>query len=150
MNLPERFDLTCVNEKGEKERIVMIHSAIMGSIERFTAVLLEHMDGKLPLWLSPVHVKILPVSESHADYARHVYEQLCMGDLRGEVDDSSETLGKKIRKAKVEKVPYVLVVGDKEAGDATATLESRDKGKLGALPVADIIVQLKEEIKTRV
>jgi len=149
MNLPERFDLSCVNEKGEKERIVMVHSAIMGSIERFTAVLLEHLDGKLPLWLSPVHVKILPVSESQADYARHVYEQLCMGDLRVEVDDSSETLGKKIRKAKVDKVPYVLVVGDKEAGDGTATLESRDKGKVGALPVVEIVTQLKEEIKTR-
>jgi len=149
LNLPERFDLTCVNEKGEHERIVMIHSAIMGSIERFTAVLLEHLEGKLPLWLSPVHVKLLPVSETHATYARHLFEEMLMGGLRVSLDDSAETLGKRIRAGKVEKVPYLIVVGDEEVNAKTATLESRDKGKLGAFPISEIITRLQEEIRAR-
>ena len=149
MNLPERFDLTCVNEKGEHERIVMIHSAIMGSIERFTAVLLEHLEGKLPLWLSPVHVKLLPVSETHATYARHLFEEMLMGGIRVSLDDSAETLGKRIRAGKVEKVPYLIVVGDEEVNAKTATLESRDKGKLGAFPISEIITRLQEEIRAR-
>ena len=149
LNLPERFDLTCVNEKGEHERIVMIHSAIMGSIERFTAVLLEHLEGKLPLWLSPVHVKLLPVSETHAMYARHLFEEMLMGGIRASLDDSAETLGKRIRAGKVEKVPYLIVVGDEEVNAKTATLESRDKGKLGAFPISEIISKLQEEIRAR-
>ena len=148
-NLPDRFGLSCINEKGEKERIVMIHSAIMGSIERFTAVLLEHLEGKLPLWLSPVHVKVLPVAESHAMYARTLYEKLTMGGLRVVVDDSAETLGKRIRAAKMEKVPYLLVVGDDEMHEDTATLESRDKGKMGTFPIDDITSRLQEELRAR-
>ena len=149
LNLPERFDLTCVNEKGEHERIVMIHSAIMGSIERFTAVLLEHLEGKLPLWLSPVHVKLLPVSETHATYARHLFEEMLMGGLRVSLDDSAQTLRKRIRAGKVEKVPYLIVVGDEEVNAKTATLESRDKGKLRAFPISEIIARLQEEIRAR-
>jgi len=148
MNLPERFDLTCVNEKGEKERIVMIHSAIMGSIERFVAVLLEHLEGKLPLWLSPVQVKVLPVSEKHATYASDIAKELREVSIRVELDDSNETLGKRIRNAKTEKVPYLLVVGDDEVSGKTATLEGR-KGKIGALPLPDIITRLTEEVRSR-
>ena len=148
-NLPDRFGLSCINEKGEKERIVMIHSAIMGSIERFTAVLLEHLEGKLPLWLSPVHVKVLPVAESHAMYARTLYEKLTMGGLRVVVDDSAETLGKRIRAGKMEKVPYLIVVGDEEMHEDTATLESRDKGKMGTFPIDDITSRLQEELRAR-
>ena len=149
LNLPERFDLTCVNEKGEKERIVMVHAAIMGSIERFLSVLLEHLGGTLPLWLSPVQAKIIPISEKHASYAIGVVEQLKGANIRAELDTSNETLGKKIRSAKVEKIPYLLVVGDAEMDAQTATLEGRG-GKVGSLPLAEIIERLKDESERRV
>lgn len=147
MNMPERFDLTCINEKGEHERIVMIHAAIMGSIERFLSVILERSNGVLPLWLSPVQVKTLPVSEKHASYAADILAQLKAADIRAETD-ASDSLGKRIRNAKMEKVPYLLVVGDEEVGAKTATLEGR-AGKLGAFPVAEIISRIQEEIRTR-
>jgi threonyl-tRNA synthetase len=148
LNIPERFDLVCINEKGEKERIAMIHSAIMGSLERFVAVLLEHLGGTLPLWLSPVQAAILPIAESHKAFASEVLAQLKEAGIRAELDDSNETLGKKVREAKTQKVPYVLVIGDAEIKDKTATLESRE-GKEGALPIPDIISKLKEEIAAR-
>jgi len=148
MNIPERFDLTCVNEKGEKERIVMIHAAITGSLERCAAVLLEHYDGVLPTWLSPVQAKVLSVSEKHAKYAQEITEQMKTAGIRTELDISNETLGKKISEAKREKVPYFLVLGDKEVEDATATLEGRG-GKVGTLKIEEIISKLKEEITNR-
>ncbi|HXK38536.1 MAG TPA: threonine--tRNA ligase [Candidatus Paceibacterota bacterium] len=148
MNMPERFDLNCINEKGEKERIVMIHAAIMGSIERFMSIILEHLNGAFPLWLSPVQAKVIPVSVSQAGYAREVFEQLRDNAVRAELDDSNETLGKRIRNAKVEKANYILVVGDEEIKSQTATLEGRT-GKIGALAVEEIIRKLKEEISSR-
>ncbi len=148
MNQPERFDLTCTNEKGEKERVVMIHCAIMGSIERFSAVLLEHLAGNLPTWLSPVQVKILPVSEKHGAYAQELLEKMRAADIRAEIDEH-DSLGKRIRAAKLEKVPYTLVIGDAEVADFTATLESRDEGKIGALAIEEIVARLSEEIKSR-
>jgi len=148
-NLPERFDLVCINEKGEHERIVMIHSAIMGSIERFMAVLLEHTAGILPLWLSPVQVKILSVSEKHANYAQEVVAELKNANIRAEVDDSNESLGKKIHTAKTEKIPYLLVVGDKEVEAKTVSVESRDNGKLDITMLTDFIARVNEEIKIR-
>jgi threonyl-tRNA synthetase len=149
MNIPERFDLTCVNEKGEKERIVMIHAAITGSIERCAAILIEHYAGAFPTWLSPVQARVIPIADLHKEFAHEVLKQLKVAGIRAEVDESNETLGKKIREAKTQKVAYMLVVGDKEVTDKTATLESRDKGKIGALSVADIISKLKEEISSR-
>ena len=157
MNLPERFDLTCNNEKGEKERIVMIHCAVMGSIERFVAVMLEHLGGVLPLWLAPEQARILPIADAHHAFASAVYDQLKAAGIRAEVDLSSESLGKKIRAAKLEKIPYTLVIGDAEVASGTATLESRDialkqpdtKGKIGQLAIMDIIATLTEEIKNR-
>lgn len=149
MQLPERFDLSCVNEKGEKERIVMIHSAIMGSIERFVAVVLEHLEGMLPLWLSPVQVKVLPIGESHFEYAKSVFEKLKAEGVRAELDESNESLGKKIRNAKTDKIPYSLVIGDKEIADSKVTVESRDNGNLGQTLVDELVLKLKEEIKNR-
>ena len=148
MNLPERFDLSCVNEKGEKERIVMIHSAITGSIERCVAIILEHLEGVLPLWLAPVQVKVLPIGESHFDYAKEVFESLRSEGIRAELDLSSESLGKKIRNAKTDKVFYTLVIGDKEVEDKTVTVEGREE-KLGAMSVDEFILKVKEEIKNR-
>lgn len=124
--LPERFDLTCVNEQGEKERVVMIHAAIAGSLERFTAVLIEHLGGNFPLWLAPVQLAIIPVADAHNEYATKVYDELKAIGLRVEMDDSKESMGKKIRNAKKAKLPYFLVIGDKEMTDKTVTLESRD------------------------
>lgn len=148
MNLPERFDLTCVNEEGEKERIVMIHSAITGSLERCAAVLIEHYAGAFPTWLSPVQARILPIANTHQPFAQEVLQSLKEAGIRAEVDESSETLGKKIRDAKTHKIPYLLVIGDQEVADNTATLEGRE-GKIGALSVADIIEKLTVEIKNR-
>jgi threonyl-tRNA synthetase len=148
LNLPERFDLSCINEQGQKERIVMIHSAITGSLERCIAVLLEHLDGVLPAWLSPVQAVVLPISEAHAAFAQDTLERLREAGIRAEADYSGESLGKKIRQAKTEKVPYLLVIGDQEVASGTVTLEGRE-GKLGAFPVQDIVTKLQDEIRSR-
>lgn len=149
MNLPERFDLTCTNEKGEKERIVMIHCAIMGSLERFSAVLIEHTGGNFPTWLSPVQVAILPVSEKHAEYANSVRDALVSAGVRVEVD-GEESLGKRIRAAKLMKLPYVIVIGDTEVNDKTVTVESRDEGKLDPVSIETFVSKIQSEIATRV
>lgn len=149
MNIPERFDLTCVNEKGEKERIVMIHAAIAGSIERCAAILIEHYAGAFPTWLSPVQAQVLPIGEGHAAFAEEVLAQLKDAGIRADIDAGGESLGKKIREAKAEKIPYTLVIGDAEVSANTASLESRDKGKVGVLPITEIVSKLVEEIKTR-
>lgn len=149
MNLPERFDLTCTNEKGEKERIVMIHAAITGSIERCTAVLLEHLGGNFPTWLSPVQVRVLPIGESHFAYATEVMDALKAANIRVELDISDETLGKKIRNTKTEKIPYALVIGDKEVAEKKVTVESRDAGNLGQMSPEDLVSKLSQEIKER-
>jgi threonyl-tRNA synthetase len=125
MNMPERFDLTCINEEGKKERITMIHCAIMGSIERFTAVLIEHLGGNFPLWLSPEQIRVIPVADAHHQYAQSVYDALKAIGIRATLDDSNESLGKKIRSAKQDKLPYFVVVGDKEVAAKNVTLESR-------------------------
>lgn len=148
MNLPERFDLTCVNEKGEKERIVMIHCAIMGSIERFAAVLIEHLGGNFPLWLSPVQVRVLPISEKHVTFAQGVSDELIHAGIRVELDESGETLGKKIRQAKTERIPYFLVIGDKEVESKTLTVEHRD-GTTEKLHIDSLLTKLAQEIQER-
>ncbi|OGG76371.1 threonine--tRNA ligase [Candidatus Kaiserbacteria bacterium RIFCSPLOWO2_01_FULL_55_19] len=149
MNMPERFDLTCINEKGEKERIVMIHAAIMGSIERFLSVLIEHLQGAFPLWLSPVQARVLSVSEKHTAYAHEVEKELKAAGIRADSDDANESLGKKIRNAKTEKIPYLLVVGDAEVEAKTVSVDSRDHGKLDSLSIGDFIARAHEEIKRR-
>jgi threonyl-tRNA synthetase len=149
MNIPERFDLTCINEHGEKERVVMIHAAIAGSLERCAAILIEHYGGAFPTWLCPVQARVLPIGEAHFAYAQEVLERLKEADIRADMDNSNESLGRKIRDAKTEKIPYTLVIGDAEVAAGTATLESRDNGKIGALSIADITTKLSDEILTR-
>jgi len=149
MNMPERFDLTCINEKGEKERIVMIHAAIMGSIERFLSVLIEHLGGAFPMWLAPVQVKVLPISEKNNVYANEVLAALRAASIRADLDDANESLGKKIRNAKTEKIPYLLVVGDKEVEAKTISVDSRDHGKLDTMTVVGFIARATEEITLR-
>ena len=145
---PKRFELTCVNEKGEKEDVAMLHVAIMGSIERFLSVMIEHFAGAFPLWLSPVQATIVPIGERQEEYSRNVFETLKAAGIRAELDTSGDSLGKKIRNVKTAKVPYVLVVGDKEVEANTITLESR-AGNEGALSVEALIERLKKEIDTR-
>ena len=149
MNLPDRFDLTCTNEKGEKERIVMIHAAIAGSLERCTAILLEHFGGNFPLWLSPVQVKIIPVRENHNAYAEEVFEKLKTLNIRAQIDAEDENLGSKVRDAKTNKIPYWIVIGDKEIESGNLTLESRDNGNLGAFPTDEVLSKLQTEIAER-
>ncbi len=148
MNLPERFDLTCVNEKGEKERIVMIHSAITGSIERCTAILIEHFEGKFPLWLSPVQVKVIPVRENHNEYAENVFKMLKEKGIRVELDNGDENLGTKVRDAKTNKLPYWIVLGDKEVESGKVTLESRSGEKV-ELTQDELLEKLLSEINLK-
>ncbi|MBI4155848.1 MAG: threonine--tRNA ligase [Candidatus Zambryskibacteria bacterium] len=149
VNMPERFDLTCVNEKGEKERIVMIHAAIMGSFERFLSIIIEHCSGNFPLWLSPVQVKVIPVRESHNAYAKKVFEMLKENNIRTELDDADENLGGKVRDAKNNKIPYWIVVGDKEMESGKVTLESRDEGGLGQMSKEEVLEKLLAEIRDK-
>ena len=147
--LPERFDLSFINEKGEKERPVVIHRAISGSLERFIGVMIEHFAGAFPLWLSPEHIRILPISDAHLPYAQKTLDTLRTAGLRATLDDASESLGKKIRGVRLEKLPYWIVIGDKEVESNTVSLESRAGGALGAVSVSDLVQKLTEEIQAR-
>ena len=146
-NLPERFNLSFVNNKGEKERPVVIHRAISGSLERFMGVLIEHFAGAFPLWLSPVQVKIVPIGENEIEYAKSFASLLAENDIRYEIDESNESLGKKIRNAKMEKVPYVAVIGKKEVESKRVTLEGRTE-KFD-LSLDETISKLAKEIKEK-
>jgi threonyl-tRNA synthetase len=149
MNMPERFDLECTNEKGERERIVMIHAAIMGSIERYLSVLIEHFAGAFPLWLSPVQVKIIPIKENHFNFAKEVSGSLEKANIRFELDLGNDGFGKKVRQAKNEKVPYFLIIGDKEIEAKKVTIESRDKGQLGQVSVEEAVNKFQKEIEEK-
>lgn len=150
-NQPERFDLFCINESGEQERIVMIHAAIMGSIERFLAVYIEHTAGNFPTWLSPIQAVIVPVSEKQTDYAETVMKKLTdeIPDLRVELDVRSESMGKRIREAAKQKVPYILVVGDKEIESKAVSVRGRNDEDLGSIPINDFTHRLQTEISER-
>jgi len=149
MNQPERFNLTCINEKGEQERIVMLHAAIMGSIERFLSILIEHTAGAFSLWLAPVQVKVIPVRTNHNDYAKKIFEMLKENNIRAELADEDENLGTKVRDAKNNKTPYWIVIGDKEIEAGKLTLESRDSGQLGQISQEELISKLTKEIKDK-
>lgn len=138
MNMPDRFDLFCINEEGSKERIVMIHAAIMGSIERFMSILIEHCAGAFPFWLSPVQIAILPVGEDIYEYAEEINLTLKRLGYRTEMK-LNDTLGKRIRETKVEKIPYTLVLGKQEQEGKTITLESYSKGKVGVFPLQELL-----------
>jgi threonyl-tRNA synthetase len=147
-NLPERFDLTCTNEKGEKERIVMIHAAIAGSLERFTAVIIEHLAGAFPTWLAPEQVCIVPVADAHSEYAHRVLAELKKTGVRANLKEATDSLGKRIRNAKKAKVPYTLVLGDKEQGAQSVTAEMRDGNKL-EVSLSEFIERITKEIATK-
>ncbi len=140
--MPERFDLTCINEQGEKERVVMIHAAIAGSLERFTAVLIEHLGGNFPLRFAPVQLAVIPVADAHHEYAAVVVDELQTAGYRVELYDENESMGKKIRQAKQAKLPFFIVVGDKEVQDQTVTLESRDSDETETLLLTELSERL--------
>lgn len=147
-NMPERFGLEYTDSDGSKKTPVMIHRAIAGSLERFLSVIIEHFAGAFPLWLSPVQVRVLTVSDKHKAYAEEVYETLREAGIRTELDDSDESLGKKIRNAKTEKLPYFLVIGDKEIESKNVTVEHRD-GSSEELPTENLIEKLKSETESK-
>ncbi len=148
-NLPVRFDLTYIGADNAAHRPVMIHRAPFGSMERFCGVLIEHFGGDFPLWLAPEQVRLLPISDKVMDYAKATFDQLLAADLRVTLDTHSDKLGAKIRRAELEKVPYVLVLGQKEAEALSASVRSRAKGDEGVHPVAELITRFKREAATR-
>lgn len=148
-NQPDRFDLTYVGADNTTHRPIMIHRALLGSIERFFGILIEHYAGNFPPWLAPVQAKILPVSEKHLDYAREVYDALKAAGLRPKLDDTDEKLGYKIRRAELEKVPYALIVGGRESENRTVGVRKRLDGDQGAISIDDFIAQLKTEVDER-
>ena len=147
--LPQRFEAEYVAEDGTKKRPIMIHRVCFGSIERFIGILIEHYAGKFPVWLAPVQVKVIPVSEKSMEYASGVYEKLKAAGIRVELDHKDEKVGYKIRQAQLEKVPYMLVLGEKEAAEGAITVRSRDKGDLGRAQLDDFIQEIKKLTETR-
>lgn len=148
--LPLRFNCEYIGADGEKHRPIMIHRVAFGSIERFIGILIEHFAGAFPTWLSPVQVKVLPISEKYMDYAEKVFAQLKEAGIRVEIDNRAEKIGYKIREARLQKVPYMLVVGAKEEEEGKVSVRSRFLGDEGAKDLGEFIVSLKEEIKDRV
>jgi threonyl-tRNA synthetase len=149
INLPERFDLFCINETGERERIVMIHCAIMGSIERFMSIFIEHCAAHFPLWLAPSQVAILPVAEGHEQHSANVGMELMKHGIRCEYMNSEESLGKRIRAGETQRIPYLLVIGDKEIAENSVTVRNiRTKNQV-AVPLQEFIATLTDDIAAR-
>ena len=148
-NMPERFELTYTGADNAEHPPVMIHRALMGSYERFIGILLEHLDGELPVWLAPVQAIVLPIADRHVDYARDVVERLTAQGLRAELDDRTESVGRKIRDAELRKIPYMLVVGDREQEAGEVALREHREGDAGSLGVDAFIERLNGEVRAR-
>jgi len=148
-NLPRRFGLEYVGSDGHLHTPVMVHRALFGSIERFFGVLIEHYTGAFPVWLAPVQAVVLPISDKHAPYAREVQEELRRANVRVQLDDRNEKLNARIRDAQLQKVPFMLVVGDREAQNRTVSVRRRDTGDAGTRPLAEFIDWTRQLIDTR-
>jgi threonyl-tRNA synthetase len=147
--MPEKLDINYVGEDGQKHRPVMIHRTIYGSIERFIAILIEHYAGAFPLWLCPVQVRVLPISDRHEEYAREIAAKFTAGDMRCEVDERREKISYKIREAQMDKVPYILIVGDKEMENGTVAVRHRGEGDVGASDTMELVNKIKQEIEKK-
>src|SRR5690606_4312932 len=147
--MPERFELEYVGPDGNRHRPVMIHRAIYGSLERFIGILIEHYAGAFPLWLAPVQGVVLPVAEAHAPYARQVWERLREAGFRVELDDRDEKLGYRIRQAEVQKVPYMLVVGGREAETGQVTVRRRGEREQVTQSLEELVATWREEVAAR-
>jgi threonyl-tRNA synthetase len=146
-NLPERFDLTYIGSDNEKHRPVMIHRAPFGSMERFVAVLIEHCAGNFPLWLTPDQVTILPISEKYQQYAEKVLHLLKQHEIRGLIDDRSEKTGRKIRDAELKKIPYMLIVGEREESEGSVSVRRHGKGDLGSFSIEEFAKMVNDEVE---
>jgi threonyl-tRNA synthetase len=149
MQLPERFDLTYTGEDGLKHRPVMIHRVVYGSIERFIGILIENYAGAFPLWLAPKQIMVMPITDKQKDYAKKVYDELFAAGYRVHMDDRSEKIGYKIREAQVQKIPYMLVLGEKEVQDGTVAVRHRGEGDIGAMKLADLMNRMHKEIASK-
>lgn len=147
--LPERFELEYTGADGQKHRPIMIHRVVFGSIERFIGILIEHFAGAFPLWLAPEQVRILPISERHHEKAREIYQQLFNAGMRVEIDERSEKIGYKIREAQLQKIPYMLIIGDKEAESGTVSVRRRGEGDLGAVKTEAFLATALAEITAK-
>jgi threonyl-tRNA synthetase len=145
-NLPERFELDYIGSDNQKHRPVMIHRAPFGSMERFVAVLIEHTGGKFPLWLTPDQVVVMPISEKHNDYAKKVFNYLTDNDIRGLMDERNEKIGKKIRDNELKKIPYLIIVGEKEAESQLVSVRKHGEGDQGSMPLNEFVSFLLKEI----
>ncbi len=148
--MPQRFDLTYIGSDGEKHRPVMIHRVIFGSIERFIGILIEHFAGKFPVWLAPVQVKILPIVDKYNDYADKIADEMRAHDIRVELDVRNEKVGYKIREAQLEKVPYMVIIGEKEMSSNKISVRSRDQGELGSQEIKSFIQKIENEVKNKI
>ena len=146
---PKKFNLVYTDKDGKEKNPVMVHRAILGSYERFLALIIEHFAGAFPVWLSPVQVSIIPISEKHLEYANSIKQKLLENNIRLEIRDEAETLGKKIRTVEMQKVPYLLILGDKEIQAEAVSVRQRSKGDLGQMPLDKFIQQIIEEIKNK-
>ena len=146
-NLPERFELEYIGSDNQKHRPIMIHRAPFGSMERFVAVLIEHTAGNFPLWLTPVQAIILPISEKYQAYAEQVRDELDAADLRASIDDRNEKTGRKIRDAEIKKIPFMLVVGEKEAAEHTISVRGHGMQDLGVMTVDKFAQQVSDEVR---
>jgi len=147
--MPEKFDLYYINPQGEKERPVMLHRTIMGSLERFIGILIEQFAGALPTWLAPVQVKLLPIADRHIEYGRKLEKIIFEQDIRVELDENNEKIGAKIRKAEMQKIPYMLIFGDQEVANSSVNIRKRGKGDLGAAAIEQYISLINEEIREK-
>lgn len=148
--MPEKFDLTYIDENNEKVRPVVIHRAIFGSIDRFFGILIEHFSGAFPIWLAPTHVQIVPVSSVHLDYALNVQSILRNEGIRVEIDQRNEKLGYKVREAQLQKVPYMLILGDEEVSDGTVNVRKFGSQKTENLSIENFALLIKQQIEQRV
>ena len=148
-HMPQAFDLKYINENGEQEKPVMIHRAIFGSFERFTGILTEHFQGAFPTWLSPVQVKIVPITDRNNEYAQKVLEQLKSSNIRTELDDRSEKMQGKIRDAQLQKIPYMLIIGDREEKENKVAIRTRNGKDLGTMNLDKFIELISDKISNK-
>ena len=149
MNLPMRFDMKYIGQDGQEHTPIMIHRTLLGSMERFVGTLIEHYAGAFPLWLSPMQVKIIPITDNQLKYAQQIETKLKENHIRVEIDDKSETMQNKIRTATSEKIPYLIIVGAREIENQTISVRQRDGQDLGTMKLTDFISQIKDQITNK-
>jgi len=147
--MPEKFDLFYISQEGNKEKPVMLHRVVLGSIERFIGILIENYAGAFPVWLSPVQVKLLPIADRHIEYGKRIAKELVKKDIRVDLDEFNEKIGAKIRRAELEKVPYMLIFGDKELDEDLVSVRQRGKGDLGRVKIEKFTEDILKEIKDK-